>query len=132
MAPFETAQRSRISRSGPAVWLTAQRALALSLALHELATNAAKYGALSTSEGHVTIRWRLAGRALTLAWTEEGGPPVEPPTRAGFGTRLLHRGLAHELHGDVVVTFDPQGVRCEICCEVEDARPRPAAAVAGI
>jgi two-component sensor histidine kinase len=132
MAPFETAQRSRISRSGPAVWLTAQRALALSLALHELATNAAKYGALSTPEGRVTIRWRLAGRALTLTWTEDGGPPVEPPTRVGFGTRLLHRGLAHELHGDVVVTFDPGGVRCEICCEVEDARPRPATVIAGI
>jgi two-component sensor histidine kinase len=132
MAPFETAQRSRISRTGPAVWLTAQRALALSLALHELATNAAKYGALSTPGGHVAMRWRLAGKALTLTWTEEGGPPVAPPTRAGFGTRLLHRGLAHELHGEVVVTFDPEGVRCEIRCEVERAPPRPEAAIAGL
>jgi two-component sensor histidine kinase len=129
MAPFESEQRSRISRSGPAVWLTAQRALALSLALHELATNAAKYGALSNSDGRVAIRWRLAGKALTLTWTEEGGPPVEPPARAGFGTRLLHRGLAHELHGDVCVTFDPKGVRCAIRCEVETPRPRPQAAL---
>jgi PAS domain S-box-containing protein len=126
MAPFETVQRPQISRSGPPVWLTAQHALALSLALHELATNAAKYGALSVLGGRVTIRWRLDGRELTLTWKEEGGPPVAAPAHAGFGTRLLQRGLAHELHGEVALTFPPGGVSCEIRCGVDairDERP---------
>jgi PAS domain S-box-containing protein len=125
MAPFETTQRSQVSRSGPPVWLTAPRALALSLALHELATNAAKYGALSIPEGRVTIRWTLSVGELALSWREEGGPPVEPPARSGFGTRLLQRSLAHELRGDVAVTYAPEGVRCEIRFEVEQARSRP-------
>jgi PAS domain S-box-containing protein len=122
MAPFETVQRPQISRSGPPVWLTAQRALALSLALHELATNAAKYGALSVPQGRVTIRWNVAGDELRLSWIEQGGPPVAPPTRVGFGTRLLQRGLAHELHGEVALTFPPGGVRCEVRCGVEEVR----------
>ncbi|CAN7363533.1 PAS domain-containing protein [Phenylobacterium sp. LjRoot225] len=120
MAPFETMHRPQIIRSGPPVWLAAHRALALSLALHELATNAAKYGALSVPEGRVTIRWSVSGDELRLLWIEEGGPPVATPTRAGFGTRLLQRSLAHELHGEVAFTFAPEGVRCEIRCEVED------------
>ena len=116
LAPFDTAQQPRISRSGPSVWLAAQCALALSLALHELATNAAKYGALATSEGRVGINWSLTGDELALVWREEGGPPVEAPVRAGFGSRLLQRSLARELQGEVVVTFAPEGVRCEIRC----------------
>jgi PAS domain S-box-containing protein len=90
-SPFETVRRPQISRSGPSVWLTAQQALALSLALHELATNAAKYGALSEPDGQVTIRWRRAAGELILSWVEQGGPPVKPPTRSGFGTRLLQQ-----------------------------------------
>jgi two-component sensor histidine kinase len=123
MAAFETGGRPQVSRSGPPVWLTAPRALALSLALHELATNAAKYGALSVPQGRVTIRWSLSGGALTLSWREEGGPPVAPPARSGFGTRLLQRSLAHELRGEVDVAYAPQGVRCEIRFQVEEARP---------
>ncbi|WP_436050519.1 HWE histidine kinase domain-containing protein [Phenylobacterium sp. LjRoot225] len=122
MAPFETTQRPQIVRFGPPVWLTAYRALALSLALHELAANAAKYGALSVPEGRVTIRWSVCGDELRLFWIEEGGPPVAAPSHSGFGTRLLQRSLAHELHGEVAFTFAPEGVRCEIRCEVEDVR----------
>ncbi|CAN7192828.1 PAS domain S-box protein [Phenylobacterium sp. LjRoot225] len=122
MAPFEATQRPQINRSGPPVWLAAHRALALALALHELATNAAKYGALSVPEGRVTISWSASGEQLTLSWIEEGGPPVAAPTRSGFGTRLLQRSLAHDLHGEVAFTFAPEGVRCEIRCEVEDVR----------
>ncbi|CAN7407282.1 PAS domain S-box protein [Phenylobacterium sp. LjRoot225] len=119
MAPFETVQRPQISRSGPPVWLSAPRALALSLALHELATNAAKYGALSVPEGSASIRWTVSGEELTLSWRETGGPPVTAPCRSGFGTRLLQRSLAQELHGQVEVCFAPEGVRCEIRCPAE-------------
>ncbi|HKR88379.1 MAG TPA: HWE histidine kinase domain-containing protein [Phenylobacterium sp.] len=127
MAPFETVRRPQISRSGPAVWLTAQRALALSMALHELATNAVKYGALSIPEGRVTIRWTVSDHhRLTLSWVENDGPPVRPAERSGFGTRLLQRSLARELGGDVVFTFAPEGVRCEIHCTIADTRPSAA------
>jgi PAS domain S-box-containing protein len=115
MAPFETTRQPQISRSGPPVWLSAQRALALSMALHELATNAVKYGALSGLEGHVTIHWtRSADNQITLSWVEQGGPPVTAPKRSGFGTRLLQRSLAHELDGEVAFSFAPEGVRCTI------------------
>jgi two-component sensor histidine kinase len=117
MVPFETVERPQISHSGPPVWLPAQPALALSMALHELATNAAKYGALSTPEGRVTIRWNVsAGDELTLIWREDGGPPVQAPVRSGSGARLLQRSLARELHGEVVLAFAPEGVRCKIRC----------------
>jgi PAS domain S-box-containing protein len=115
MAPFEVTNRPQISRSGPAVWLKAHQAMALSLALHELATNAGKYGALSLPEGRVKLRWsRTSAGELTLAWSETGGPRVAPPARAGFGTRLLQRSLSHELRGEVNLAFPPEGVRCEI------------------
>lgn len=124
MAPFETERRPQISRSGPAVWLTAQSALALSMALHELATNAVKYGALSVPEGRVTIRWSVSDDdLLTLTWLEQHGPEVQPPDRAGFGSRLLQRSLARELGGDVSFDFAPEGVRCEIHCMIADANP---------
>ncbi len=132
LAPFESVQRPQISRSGPPAWLAAQRALALALALHELATNAAKYGALSTPEGQVAIRWSLAGEALSLTWTETGGPAVRAPDRSGFGMRLLQRSLAPELQGEVTVDFAPEGVRCEIRCRIEEAHRRPAPAIAEI
>ena len=129
MSPFETARRPQISRSGPVVWLTAQRALALSMALHELATNAVKYGALSVPEGRVTIRWTVSDQdLLTLSWVERDGPLVQTPERAGFGSRLLQRSLARELDGDVVFTFAPEGVRCEIHCRITDPAPSAAAA----
>ena len=130
MAPFETAKRPQISRSGPPVWVNAQRAVALSMALHELATNAVKYGALSAAEGRVQIRWTLsADNLLSLSWIEQGGPPVTPPERVGFGSRLLQRSLARELGGEVTFTFAPEGVRCEIRCPLENGRSSTAPAM---
>lgn len=119
LSPFEAASKPQVARSGPPVWLTAPRALALSLALHELATNAAKYGALVTPQGRVSLRWTVSKGELTLAWTEEGGPPVAAPSRSGFGMRLLQRNLARELGGDVTLEFASEGVRCEIRFRVE-------------
>lgn len=121
MAPFESSHPPRITRAGPNVWLKAERALALSLALHELATNAAKYGALSVAAGMVEIRWRANGDAVKLIWAEQGGPAVTPRTRTGFGARLLQRSLARELGGEVDWIFRPQGVRCDVRCKLDQA-----------
>lgn len=99
---------------GPEVQLTAKAALAISMAFHELGTNALKYGALSRPGGSVDVAWRLDGDRLTIIWREQGGPPVTPPTRRGFGSRLLERGLAGELGGRVALRYEPEGLVCEI------------------
>ena len=112
--PFGSDVRGRFQLEGPPVQITAKAALALSMALHELCTNAAKYGALTTAEGQVAIRWRLAtgeeGGRLQLSWTERGGPPVTPPEHAGFGTRLIRTALASELGATAELTFAEAGV----------------------
>jgi len=108
----------RFDLSGPSIRLSPKSALSLSMALHELATNAIKYGALSTPEGRVRVSWALApdpGAArLDLTWTESGGPPVAPPAQRGFGSRLIERGLAAELSGSAAIDFQPDGVVCRI------------------
>ena len=109
--PF-TAARFRIE--GPSVDMSPQHALALSMALHELATNAAKYGALSSAAGRVDVTWAIEDGGLRLRWAERGGPTVEPPTRRGFGSRLLEHGLMRELGGSSRVHYAPEGVVCEI------------------
>jgi PAS domain S-box-containing protein len=104
--------------SGPPVWLSPRMALSLSMALHELGTNAAKYGALSVPSGRVRIDWTVTpgpdGARLALTWTESGGPPVTVPTRRGFGSRLIERGLTAELSGEAKIDFAPEGVVCRI------------------
>ena len=112
MAPF--ADRGQIKWQGPEIPLASQPAIALSMALHELATNAMKYGALSTPVGEIIIGWERRDTRLRLNWRETGGPPVEPPAREGFGLRLLKRGLAGELGGSVEVTFGLNGLSCDI------------------
>jgi two-component sensor histidine kinase len=104
---------------GPPVSLPPRSAIAVALALHELATNAAKYGALSVREGRVHIGWRTTpGEAgavrLRMTWTETGGPPVTTPRTRGFGTRLIERGLATELRGEVRIDYPTTGVICTI------------------
>ncbi|WP_375455119.1 sensor histidine kinase [uncultured Methylobacterium sp.] len=99
--------------SGPDLTLGARHGLTLALMLHELGTNAAKYGALSTGTGQVAVTWAVesAGAAATLRfrWEESGGPPVSPPTRTGFGTRLIARSLSHGFGGAVSLAFPPSG-----------------------
>lgn len=118
-APYEVAGAdSRFEVQGPPVNLPPKRAIAMALAFHELATNAAKYGALSTPSGHIRIAWTVFdgpdAPRLKLSWTESGGPPVKPPRRTGFGTRLIQRGLAGELHGAIEVDYRETGVVCTI------------------
>lgn len=103
---------------GPALELAPNHALSLGLAVHELATNAAKYGALSEPDGQVTIRWRRGDDTATdtvwaeVEWQEAGGPPVAAQRRRGFGTELIEKVVAHELRQPVTLEFAPAGVRC--------------------
>lgn len=109
---------SRFNLHGPDATLPPKSAVALALAIHELCTNAAKHGALGRPTGQVAIAWELAdspeGPRLRMTWRERGGPPVAEPTRRGFGSRLLERGLAAELRGRVRLSFPPEGLVCEI------------------
>lgn len=105
---------AQFALEGDDVRLRPNVALAVGMALHELATNAVKYGALSTDGGQIRLSWRVGGDRLRICWQERGGPPVSPPGRKGFGSRLLERGLAHELTGNVKLTYAPEGLTCEI------------------
>jgi two-component sensor histidine kinase len=112
-----TAVRSddeRLDLDGPDLMLPPKVAVSLAMAIHELATNALKYGSLSTETGKVTIRWSTEDERLKVQWKEQGGPLVSAPTSRGFGTRMIERGLAAELGGEVRIHYEPDGVRCEV------------------
>jgi PAS domain S-box-containing protein len=111
IAPFGSGQ---IAIKGPSLDVTPQQALAFSLALHELATNAVKYGALSRPAGRVELRWEVQNEHLHLTWRETGGPEVVAPSRRGFGSRLLEEVLSGDLDGQCRLEFAPDGVRCWI------------------
>ncbi|HET6726358.1 MAG TPA: PAS domain S-box protein [Gammaproteobacteria bacterium] len=120
LEPYRRDGAPRWAIIGSTVQLDAKTALALGMALHELATNAVKYGALSDDNGRIEISWRVdvaegGGVMLRLFWLETGGPRIAAkPTRRGFGSRLIERGLKHELHARVRLDFDPEGVHCAI------------------
>ena len=96
-------------------------ALSLGLALHELATNASKYGALSCENGCVDIRWELMSEGLArIEWQERGGPSVPEQRKRGFGTDLIEKIVAHELRHPVELIFDPKGVRCTLMVPVRE------------
>jgi PAS domain S-box-containing protein len=103
---------------GPVVDLDSRAALSLTMVLNELATNAIKYGALSSEGGMLSVAWRLEGSRLQprliLEWRERGGPPVAPPTRRGIGTRLMERCIERDLGGQLDLAFEPSGVVCRI------------------
>lgn len=113
LAPYGVSD-GRIRAEGPPVLLEARLVLPLSMVLHELATNASKYGALSQSSGHVAISWRTFedGARLELTWCERGGPPVQPSGTRGFGTTLIDRVVKFDLDGDAALAFELDGVRC--------------------
>lgn len=106
-----------VSLSGPVIPLEPRHALSIGLILHELFTNALKYGALSKSEGRIALDWALTDASepqLKLLWRESGGPTVSLPSRKGFGSVLLERTLKGELNGDVTMDFHPSGLVCSI------------------
>jgi PAS domain S-box-containing protein len=110
----------RVTVNGRPVRLAPNTTVTLNLALHELATNAAKYGALSLPGGRIEVTWDLEQRlrnatpVVTILWRERGGPPVRPPERRGFGSRLLEHALPHDSGGEVTLNFPPEGVECRI------------------
>jgi len=113
LAPYRSGSNFKLS--GPNLTLNPKCALVLGMAFHELTTNAAKYGALSTKSGVVDVTWELQpDRQLVIHWTESGGPAVTPPSRSGFGRLLLERALASDLRGEVKMDFTPSGLHCEI------------------
>jgi len=110
-------EEGRVTAEGPNVRLPEEKALALSLALNELVTNAIKYGALSNEAGSVEISWALAGtggQEFRLLWRERGGPLVTAPLKAGFGSRLIQRHVAEAFGGKAQITFEPEGITYEI------------------
>ena len=115
----------RIHIDGPNVLISPNDALTVGLALHELLTNATRYGALSADGGQVTISWRIEGAADTVAvtWEEHGGPVVTPPERRGFGLNLIERALAHELGQPITIEFPPSGLRCRFAVSLRKPRP---------
>jgi len=117
--PYDADDRRRLRADGPDVRLSPQQAVSMALVLHELTTNAVKYGALSTEGGYVETSWNLhydegGARHLTFLWEERGGPPVSLPERSGFGTRLIGRSLGDDMGGRAKVEYARDGVRCSI------------------
>jgi two-component system CheB/CheR fusion protein len=116
--PYAAEDGQNIVLQGADVQLAPAGALALGMTIHELATNATKYGSFSVPGGVVTVSWRLQpageGDELVLDWVETNGPPVEAPTRRGFGATLIERSFAHELSGSATLEFEPQGLRASL------------------
>lgn len=111
--PFDAGAEPRVVASGPPVVLNPKQAVTMAMTLHELYTNAAKYGALSDPRGSVELRWSVGpGDRLTLRWTERDGPPVVAPTRRGFGSRMIEQALAAEFDAAVRLDFRPEGLTC--------------------
>jgi two-component sensor histidine kinase/PAS domain-containing protein len=123
LGPYQDGMEQRIKLRGSRVSLHPSAALALGLAVHELATNAAKYGALSLPDGRVSVMWGVTSGGgplnLLIEWVERGGPIVSPPKRQGFGSKLIQRGLAQQLGGTIKVDYAPAGVRCVITFPVK-------------
>lgn len=111
-APYSVAGKDRIVTEGPDLILTREGGTTLALCLHELTTNAIKYGALSVPAGRITFRWAFEGDSIVLEWKESGGPPVTEPTRTGYGTRYLRSALTMLLAQPPIIEFQKSGLFC--------------------
>ena len=114
LQPYNPPGSDRFLLGGTDIRVQPRSAVALSMAIHELCTNASKYGALSAESGRVTVGWRIADARFRLEWREQGGPPVTPPTRKGFGSIMIERVLADQLGGGVTMSYDSDGLVCAI------------------
>jgi two-component sensor histidine kinase len=121
LAHFADLIGSRITAQGPALRLTPASVQAIGLALHELATNAGKYGALSTDKGRVEISWGTADGILTMSWTERDGPPVSAPQRRGFGSVVMEAMAERSVGGEVHLDYAPSGVTWRLICPATNA-----------
>src|SRR6476469_9948585 len=123
LAPYRTGETVKVETSGPNVSLQPAAAQSLALALHELVTNAAKYGALSSMSGRVHLAWELTPGTLVLRWTESGGPPTQSPSSPGFGTRIITASIEGQLAGQTVFDWRPEGLQCVLSVPREDMAP---------
>jgi two-component sensor histidine kinase len=118
LRPFVRRGGGTVTLTGPAVELPGNLVLTLALVVHELATNAVKYGALSAPSGRVELAWEVVSvdgkPILRLEWRERDGPTVSVPARRGFGSRLIQRAAGHEAHGTAELNFLPEGVQCRL------------------
>jgi two-component sensor histidine kinase/PAS domain-containing protein len=127
LEPYQDSMQHRIRLRGPKINLQPNAVLALGLAVHELATNAVKYGSLSVPDGKVHVMWAVTAGpnppALLVEWVESGGPPVKKPERQGFGSKLIQRGLAQQLGGEIKLDFAPSGARCVVTFPITTLAP---------
>jgi PAS domain S-box-containing protein len=114
LAPYRTGDADKITASGPDVSLEPRTAQTLALALHELSTNAAKYGALSVMSGRIDLTWELQPEILVLRWSESGGPSTQPPATPGFGIRVISASIERQLEGEVRFEWHSEGLRCSL------------------
>ena len=112
LAPYQNEASARVTAVGPSIMVSPENAQAVAIALHELATNAVKYGSLSRPEGRVDVSWRLHEDELKLRWVESGGPVVMPPRTHGFGTRIITASLGNSRNGSVAFDWRPEGLCC--------------------
>lgn len=129
LEPFLTGESCISIGPDPEVWLTPGQAMTLGMILHELATNAAKYGALSTQGGQVSVGWSVmpvpdGGQRIELTWTEQDGPTIEPPDHDGFGSKLMRSAVERDLQGTFDAAFSPAGLRVEISFNAREAHDR--------
>jgi two-component sensor histidine kinase len=127
LRPHDGPARERFTVEGPALRLGPKITVALSMAVHELATNAIKYGALSVEAGRVDVSWEVADGRFRWSWRERGGPPVAPPVRTGFGSRMIERALATQLSGTAAIDYRPDGIVCTIDAPLDAIRDNTAA-----
>jgi two-component sensor histidine kinase len=121
LAHFADLVGSRIAVYGPKLRLNATAAQAIGLALHELATNAGKYGSLSGNDGNVDVRWRLDGDSFTMSWIERDGPPVSRPERPGFGSTVVDAMVKRTVDGQVKLDYAPSGLMWRLSCPAANA-----------
>jgi len=124
IAPYRMGDAAKVTVKGPSVILPPDKAQALALSLHELATNAAKYGALSQDSGRIAIDWQMAGNMLELEWVETGGPGAVKPPSEGFGSKIINASIKGQSRGNVTFDWRPEGLRCALTipCGLEEAR----------
>jgi PAS domain S-box-containing protein len=127
LAPYRTNDQDRVKASGPEVLLQPAAAQTLALVLHELVTNAAKYGALSTLNGKVKLDWKFEDNSIEFRWTETGGPAASKPATQGFGTRIVLASIERQLGGRVSFNWLPQGLACVFSVPYSDKVDRTAA-----
>jgi PAS domain S-box-containing protein len=117
---YDEPERARVTLTGPEVPLPSALAVPVGMALHELATNAIRHGALRDPTGRIAVDWTVEGQCLSLTWNEHDGPPVALPTREGFGSQLLKRVLTAQIAAEVDIAFDPDGLRVRLDIPLPD------------